>query len=173
MERTHETRGEGGDGGIDLVVFGVGALRFAVVSKLIRSIADPADTPETQAPALADLLGLARPSCPVSARTHGSRERLVRFRHTLRDGAQDSGMRIEEPVSLRRVPIDAIHPLPALVEALSALPCVRGLVALSAPNAEDFAILLDPRRLPEDAFTPPGSCKAAPAWMIGQRRQES
>jgi hypothetical protein len=173
MERTHETRGEGGDGGIDLVVFSVGALRFAVVSELIRSVADLAETPDTQAPALADLLGLARPSGPVSARMHGSRERLVRFRHTLRDGAQDSGMRIEEPVSLRRVPIDAIHPLPALLEALSALPCVRGLVALSAPSSEDFAILLDPRRLPEDAYTPLGSCNATPAWMNDQRRQGS
>ena len=37
------------------------ARTFAVVSELIRSVVDLAETPDTQAPALADLLGLARP----------------------------------------------------------------------------------------------------------------
>lgn len=37
------------------------ARTFDVVSELIRSVVDLAETPDTQAPALADLLGLARP----------------------------------------------------------------------------------------------------------------
>ncbi|WP_296805523.1 hypothetical protein [Thiocapsa sp.] len=159
MERRHERRDECGDGGIELVVFHVGALRFAVVSENIRGIADPAETPDAPAPALADLLGLVGASAIVSADTHGSRERLLRFRHTAQDGASDGaqrpGVRIEEPVSLRRAPVDAIHPLPALLEALSELPCVRGLVTLSATNADDLAILIDPRRLPVEACTTP------------------
>ncbi len=177
MERRHEARSEGGDGEIDLVVFSVGALRFAVLAEGIRGIADPAETPNTQAPALADLLGLARASCPASARTHGSRERLLRFRHTSQDGAdgtQTPGVRIEEPISLWRAPVDAIHPLPALMEVLSELPCVRGLVTLSTTNADDLAILLDPRRLPEAACAAAfGSSNATPARMIDQRRQGS
>ncbi|UHD14811.1 hypothetical protein [Thiocapsa bogorovii] len=177
-----EPRNEGDDAGIDLVVFSVGALRFAVASERIRGIADLAETPDIRAPALADLLGLARGPDPASAHTDGTRERLLRFRHTSQggasDGAQTTDVRIEEPVSLRRAPAEAIHPLPALMETLSALPCVRGLVALSATNASDLAILLDPLRLPRDPCTTPvGSCIAAPARMmrdrteIDQRRQ--
>ncbi|QVL48083.1 MAG: hypothetical protein KFB96_20930 [Thiocapsa sp.] len=173
MERRHEARNEGGDGEIDLVVFSLGALRFAVLAEGIRGIADPAETPNTQAPALADLLGLARASSAVSAHTQESRERVLRFRHTAQagasDGTQTPGVRIEEPISLWRAPVDAIHPLPALMEVLSELPCVRGLVTLSTTNADDLAILLDPRRLREAACAAAfDSCNATPARMIDQ-----
>ncbi|EGV20072.1 hypothetical protein [Thiocapsa marina] len=159
MTRTDEAQDTRVEGGIDLVLFNLGALRFAVDSEQIRGIADPAETPDVQAPALADLLGLAHARSATSPDTHGSRERLLRFRNGPRDAAQDAsqtgGMRIGEPISLRHVPFDAIHPLPALMEALSALPCVRGMVALSTTNADDLAILLDPRRFPNEARTAP------------------
>ncbi|MFB1488865.1 MULTISPECIES: hypothetical protein [unclassified Thiocapsa] len=159
MERRHEAQNEGDGGGIDLVIFNLGTLRFAVDSALIQGVADPTGTPDARAPSLADLLGLARGSSTASAHTPGSRERLLRFRHTLQDGAsvgaQSPGVRIEEPVWLLRAPVDAIHPLPALLEALSKLPCVLGLVTVSTTNADDLAILLDPRRLPEEGCKAP------------------
>ncbi|RKT44797.1 hypothetical protein [Thiocapsa rosea] len=179
MKRKHEAPEERDDGGIDLILFSVGALRFAVASEHILGIADLAETSEAQVPALTDLLGLPRhPSGPASAQAHGARERLLRFRHTSQDGASDGaqrpGVRIEEPIALRRTQVDAIHPLPALMEALSELACVRGLVALSATNTDDLAILLDPRRLPEEACTAAlGARNTTPARMSDQQRQGS
>ena len=176
MARRDQAQDTSDDGGIDLVVFNLGATRFAVDSEQIRGIADPAETPDARAPALADLLGLARASSPTSTDTQGSCERLLRFRSgprgEARDASQTEGVRIGEPISLRRVPFDAIHPLPELMQALSALPCVRGLVALSTTNADDLAILLDPRRFPEEARTAPLCFRnTTPARIIDQQRE--
>lgn len=127
------------------------------------------------APALAELLGLA----PAPAATPGPRERLLRLKPrrtagpepvkttgleaaTERTAARDAStrdastldssttnVRIQEPVSLLHCHIDALYPMPALVTALCALPCLRGLVSLDATNPEEVAILLDPGRLPK------------------------
>jgi hypothetical protein len=151
MERTREIVQE--DNGIALLSFSVGTLRFAVEAIHIRSISDPDRSRETTAPALADLLGPtpARASALGPLRTGGSRERTATF-----------DVRVEEPVALCRTPIGALYPLPALMAALSALPCVRGVVRLSIGDADDLAILLDPRRLPqEDRVDAQGQAAAA------------
>ena len=57
-------------------------------------------------------------------------------------------VRVEEPVEIRRVPTAPLHPLPGLMAATSALPCVRGLALWEDGRAEDLAILLDLRWLP-------------------------
>uniref|UniRef100_UPI0035945DA1 hypothetical protein n=1 Tax=Thiocapsa sp. TaxID=2024551 RepID=UPI0035945DA1 len=78
------------------------------------------------------------------------RERLLRVRRDAGHRTATFDVRVEEPVALCRTPIGAVHPLPALMAALSALPCVRGVVRLSIGDADDLAILLDPRRLPQE-----------------------
>jgi hypothetical protein len=180
-ESTHQDR----HAGVDLVVFAVGALRFAVESRHVGQVVDPSPDPlpdprchqpgETApyAPALAELLGLA------PAATPGPRERLLRLKTgraagpepakstgpeaaTERTAARDAStwdsstressprnVRIQEPVSLLHCPVEALYPMPALVTALCALPCLRGLVGLDPTNPEEVAILLDPGRLPK------------------------
>ncbi|CRI64148.1 hypothetical protein THIOKS11760005 [Thiocapsa sp. KS1] len=162
MERTREIVQE--DNGIALLSFSVGTLRFAVEAIHIRSIPDPDRSRETTAPALADLLGPtpARASALGPLRTGGSRERLLRVNRAAGQRTATFDVRVEEPVALCRTPIGALYPLPALMAALSALPCVRGVVRLSIGDADDLAILLDPRRLPqEDRVDAQGQAAAA------------
>jgi hypothetical protein len=148
----HETAQADSDSGIALLIFSVGALRFAVESIHVRSIADPDRSRDTTAPALADLLGLApaRASALGLLRTAGSRERLLRVNQAAGHRTATLDVRVEEPVALCRPPIGALYPLPALMAALSAMPCVRGVVRLSPGDADDLAILIDPRRLPKE-----------------------
>uniref|UniRef100_UPI003593CC9C hypothetical protein n=1 Tax=Thiocapsa sp. TaxID=2024551 RepID=UPI003593CC9C len=54
-----ETAQADSDSGIALLIFSVGALRFAVDSRHIQGISDLDRSRDTTAPALADLLGLA------------------------------------------------------------------------------------------------------------------
>ncbi len=136
---------------IALLIFSIGALRFAVESIHVRSIADADPSRDTTAPALADLLALtpARASAFGPPRTAGSRERLLRVSQDAGHRTATFDVRVEEPVALCRTPIGALYPLPALMAALSALSCVRGVVRLSPADPDDLAILLDPRRLPQ------------------------
>lgn len=152
MDWMKETDHLDSDTGIALLIFSVGALRFAVESSHIRSIADPDRSRDTTAPTLAHLLGLTHPrgSGLGTLRTTGSRERLLRVSQAAGQRAATLDVRVEEPVALCRAPIGALYPLPALMAALSALACVRGVVRLSPADSDDLAILLDPRRLPQE-----------------------
>lgn len=180
--------------GLDLVLFAVGSLRFAVESRHVTEVVDPtADLDPlsdrkrlgttNQAPAvltLTDLLGIA----PASGATPGPRERVLRLKRrsspgpgpgpgpgqtsrlsrSLENSSQALGpnektatwdIRIQEPISLVHASIDALYPMPALVTALCALPCLRGLVGLDATHTGDFAILLDPGLIPRAAQEDP------------------
>ncbi|NCC26974.1 MAG: hypothetical protein EOM22_02185 [Gammaproteobacteria bacterium] len=137
-----------GKDGVALLVFASRGLRFAAETRRIHGIADIDPGRDARVPALADLLGLTY--APGMIRTSEPRERLLRFRRSAQARSTTGNVRIEEPIALCRRPCGALYPLPALVATLSTLPCVRGLVRLSAADADGFGLLLDLRRLPED-----------------------
>ena len=126
---------------IELVAFSLRGLRFAVDATQVRGMTEVNDP---SAPALADLLGLGRTHLPMPP----GRERLLRLRLASQSGDATLEVRIEEPLSLQRLPASRLHPLPDLMAATSVLPCVWGLVRLGDPGTDDLTILLDTRRLP-------------------------
>jgi hypothetical protein len=140
--------GEGsGEDGIALLIFVSRGLRFAVETRRIHGIADVDPRRDARVPALADLLGS---TCATGmAGASGARERLLRFGRAAHVGAMTRTVRVEEPIALCRPALGALYPLPALVAALSTLPCVRGLVRLSAADTDGLCLLLDLQRLPE------------------------
>lgn len=180
--------------GLDLVLFAVGALRFAVESRHVTEVVDPSADLDPlsdpgrrrttdEAPAMlsmTELLGIAPASgvAPDEGATPGPRERVLRLKRGSAPGPGQTArlsrsqevssqglrpneptatwdIRIQEPISLVHASIDALYPMPALVTALCALPCLRGLVGLDATHADDFAILLDPGLIPRAAQEDP------------------
>jgi hypothetical protein len=126
---------------IELVAFRLRGLRFAVDAALVRGMTEVKD-PNT--PALADLLGLGTTPAPLPL----CRERVLRLRQVSQHNSTFLEVRVEEPLSLRRLPANRLYPLPGLMTATSVLPCVRGLARFGEPWTDDLTILLDTRHLP-------------------------
>jgi hypothetical protein len=55
----------------------------------------------------------------------------------------DQEILVEGPVELLRLPVSAIHPLPALLAARTRLPGLRALVLPDQANGSGLALLLD------------------------------
>ena len=144
--RTNAASQPVGGQALELVVFSLCGLRFAVESTQVRGISDGDDA---SVPALADLLRIGRvqtPTPPGPCRV--TRERVLRLRSLSQSGDVPLVVRVEEPLSLRRLPAARLHPLPSLIAASSVLPCVRALVLPGDAWADDFTILLDLRCWP-------------------------
>lgn len=129
---------------LELVVFSLCGLRFAIESAQVRGISDCEDV---NVPALADLLGIGSARTPRPPRPcRETRERLLRLRLPSPGGDGSLVVRVEESLSLRRLPAAHLHPLPWLIAMSSVLPCVRALVLPGDAWADDLTILLDLRR---------------------------
>lgn len=126
---------------IELVVFSLYGLRFAVESAQVRGISDGDNA---NVPALAELLQIGR----TQTRTPPGRERLLRLRLPSQDGGESLVVRVEEPITLRRLQAVHLRPLPWIIAANSVLPCLRALALPGDAWADDLTILLDVRRLP-------------------------
>jgi hypothetical protein len=145
-ERTSEASRSMGGREVELVVFSLCGLRFAIESAQVRGISDGEDS---NAPALADLLGLGSARTPRPPRPYReTRERLLRLRLPSPGGDGSLVVRVEGPLSLRRLPAAHLHPLPWLFAVSSVLPCVRALALPGDAWTDDFTILLDLRRWP-------------------------
>ena len=140
---------------IDMVTFRLGGQRFVVDARQIQGIGESTDP---RMPALARLIGLPLPSARA-------RERALHLRHASAPETDRPDIprcvRVEEPVSLQTIPIDALFPLPRLITRLSTLPCVRGLVRLPDSTGPGFSVLLDLRRLPAPETVPSGDAEPA------------
>ncbi|MBK1646637.1 hypothetical protein CKO25_18735 [Thiocapsa imhoffii] len=140
---------------IDMVAFRLGAQRFVVDARQIRGIGESTDP---RVPALAPLIGLPMPSARA-------RERALQLRHASAPETDRPDtlhcVRVEEPVSLQTIPIDALFPLPRLITRLSTLPCVRGLARLPDSTGPGFSVLLDLRRIPAPETASTGHAEPA------------
>lgn len=123
---------------LDLLLFMVGGVSCAILAERVAAIGEP----EGRAvPRLAELLGIppAEPREPA---------RTLRFAGVAADSGDCIEVQVEEPLSLRQIPVAAIHPLPPLIGATCALPCVRALASLPEHDGLTCTLLLDPRHFP-------------------------
>lgn len=107
-----------------IVSFAAGAHRFAVEARQIDALVDDEASATTT---IETLLGVP----PVD----GVRRRCLR--------AGDRRVAVGEPVELRALPVDQLHPLPELVARRIGIDCVRAL----ALEADGALLLLDLRAL--------------------------
>lgn len=110
---------------LEAVLFRVGGLRCALEAARVAALRPAGDDP--QALAVEGLLGL-----PATADTPRRHLLLHRPGGTV-------AVAVEEPVELRPLPCTAIHPLPPLLAARTALPALRGLYL----DGEGVVLLLD------------------------------
>lgn len=120
-------------GALEMVFFMAGGHRFAVEAAQVRTQLPAGQVGTTLT--VEQLLGL---SCEDTQ--NSASRRILLMKHS----AGDYAVEVSNPVELRRLEINTIHPLPSLIAARTSLAGIRGL----ALGPEGLTVLVDFRHVP-------------------------